>query len=158
MHWRYKVKLYMHRLDCIYHQLILTKDTTKWNHSPRNIATRTDVKSEVIDMRDRFNYVLKGFCTNYWSFRSLGEMKVKGPHTGRARVCGRYRSGPRGIRGFYGGYYSTVFHSAYLWLSLINDTVVLTPLKYREGRGISAARLRLITDCMRIVLHACTNA
>lgn len=33
-------------------------------------------------------------------------MKVAGPYAGRARVCGRYRSGPRGIRGFYGGYYS----------------------------------------------------
>lgn len=29
----------------------------------------------------------------------------------------------------------TVFHSTYLRLSLINDTVVLTPLKYDESRA-----------------------
>lgn len=44
-----------------------------------------------------------------------------------ARVCRRYRSSPPGVGAFYAAITPTVFHSAYLRLSLINDTVVLTP-------------------------------
>lgn len=129
----------------------------KWKHSVRNIATRTDVKSEVGDTRDRFNY----------GPRFLRELSVHSVSRGNescgaarpdAHVCVGVIDRAHGAFGiFTAAITPTVFHSAYLWLSLINDTVVLTPLKYRGDRGISRPRGD-INNCTRIALHACTDA
>lgn len=51
-----------------------------------------------------------------------------------------------------------VFHSAYLRLSLINDTVVLTPLKYRGGYGIARPRsCRDINNWLHVHRAACSR-
>lgn len=102
---------------------------------------RTDAKSRVSDTRDRFNYGL----------RFLRELSVHSVSLEGNESCGAVRSdahvyvgvidrahGAFGI--FTAAITPTVFHSAYLRLSLINDTVVLTPLKYRGDRGISRPR------------------
>lgn len=108
-------------------------------------------KCKVSDTRDRFNYGL----------RFLRELSVHSVSRGNescgavrpdAHVCVGVIDRAHGAFGiFTAAITPTVFHSAYLWLSLINDTVVLTPLKYRGDHGISRPRVHhaaiLITAC-----------
>jgi len=105
--------------------------------------------SKVADTRDRCNYGLK--FLHELSVLSVSRENESCGAVRRTRTCvcvcvcvcvGVIDRAHRAFGVFTAAITPTVFHSAYLWLSLINDTVVLTPLKYRGDRGISTARSR----------------
>jgi len=71
------------------------------DHRRENVAARTRPgQRSIINARDKLNYGERVLRANY---RSSGGIELAYAHV---CACGSYRSGPRGTRSFYGGYYS----------------------------------------------------
>lgn len=117
-------------------------ESTRPGISPRGQTWNLKSAIREIDL-----IMVRGFCANYRSTRSLSlsrgnESCGAARGAGRARVCGRYRSGPQGIRDFYGGYYSDRISFGVFVVVVDKRYSCINPLKIRRRPRAFSARSR----------------